>query len=241
MATISVNLSISPAKDRGLVMFEQELELEKKSSWGPLILVLALIGAIIGLVGYYAMQYKKGLPAADATAIIEQQLKIKTPEVAFRSGKVVAEGAEQPKDPHYKVLAKAGFLTTKDVNWNTNIVEITPGGEKVFADIPGMTKKKSADNTVSYEIPVATRKLIKIDSITMNNPESATVVYEWQWETNQIGNLLDLNSDNLKSYTTWDRQKLIDKYGADFYQSGPKKETISLMKTDKGWQLNNGL
>lgn len=219
-------------------MFEQELELEKKSSsWGPLILVLVFVGCIVGGIGYYVIELKKGLSEADATAVVERVLKASPPDVAFRSGKVEASGAEQPKDPHYKVFEKAGFITVKDVNYSTNIVTVTEAGEKVFAAIPGFTKKKNADDTITYELPLASRKLVKIDSITINRPGDATVVYEWQWVPNQIGDLFDLNGDNLKSYSTWERQKLIDKYGADFYHSAVKKETLNLTKGDKGWEI----
>lgn len=222
-------------------MFEQELELEKKSSsLGPLILVVCLVGAIVGVIGYYVFQYKKGVSQAEATTIVESLLKAKTPTVEFHSGKVEGDGAEQPKDPHYKVLEKAGLLKVKDINWNTNFVEVTEAGEKLFSSIPGFQKKDNADKTVSYIVPLATRKLLKIDSVTMANPTSAKLEYEWQWEPNQVGNLFDLNGDNLKSFSTWDHQKLIDKYGADFYHSAPKKETLDLVKGDKGWQINTG-
>jgi len=222
-------------------MFEQELELEKKSSsWGPLILVVCFVGLIVGVVGYYVFQMKKGLTQAEANNIVEAVLKAKVPTVTFRSGKVEADGSEQPKDPHYKVLEKAGLLTVKDVNWNTNMVEVTEGGEKVFSSISGFQKKDNADKTVSYIVPLATRKLIKIDSVTMANPNSAKVEYEWQWVPNQIGELFDLSGNNLESYSTWDHQKLIDKYGADFYHSAAKKETLDLVKRDKGWQINTG-
>jgi len=221
-------------------MFEQELELERKSSWGPLILVVALVGTMVGVIGYYVFQLKKGISQAEATTVIEAQLKAKVPTVAFRSGKVQANGGEQPKDPHYKVLEKAGLLNLKNVSWDTNIVEVTPAGEKLFSSIPGFTKKQNSDNTWTYDVPLATKKLLKIDSLKLNNPGSATVEYEWQWVPNQVGDLFDVGSGNLNSYTTWDRQKLIDRYGADFYHAEAKKEALSLVKGDKGWQLNTG-
>jgi len=222
-------------------MFEQELELEKRSSWGPLLLVVALVGTIVGIIGYYTFQLKKGLSQAEATTIVEAQLRAQVPTVAFRSGKVQANGGEQPKDPHYKVLEKAGLLTLKDVSWDTNIVTVTDGGEKLFASIPGFKKWKNPDNTWSYEVPLATRKLVKIDTPTMTNPAAARVDYEWQWAPNQVGDLFDVGGNNLKSYTTWDRQKLIDRYGAAFYHEGTKKETVNLVKGDKGWMINAGL
>jgi len=221
-------------------MFEQELELEKRSSWGPLLLVLVLVGSILGLAGYYIFQLKKGISQAEATTVIEAQLKAKVPNVTFRSGKVQANGGEQPKDPHYKVLEKAGLLKLTNVSWDTNIVIVTDAGEKLFASIPGFTKKKNLDNTWTYEVPLATKKLVKIDGLKLLNPNSATVEFEWQWMPNQVGDLFDVGSGNLSSYSTWDRQKLIDRYGADFYHAEAKKETLSLAKGDKGWELNTG-
>ncbi len=222
-------------------MFEQELELEKKSSsWGPLILVVCFVGLIVGVVGYYVFEMQKGISQAQATTIVENHMKSKIPTVTFRSGKVEADGSEQPKDPHYKVLEKAGLVKVKDVNWNTNVVNVTEGGEKMFSSVAGFQKKDNVDKTVSYIVPLATKKLIKIDSVNMVNPTTAKIEYEWQWVPNQVGSLFDLSGDNLKSFSTWDRQKLIDKYGADFYNSAVKKETLDLVKGDKGWQLNTG-
>ncbi|MGZ4787121.1 MAG: hypothetical protein ACXVZX_01300 [Terriglobales bacterium] len=221
-------------------MFEQELELEKKSSWGPLLLVIALVGLIVGVIGYYVFAMKRGLPAADATSMIETQLRGKTATVHFHSGKIMGGYDEQAKDPHYKVLEKAGFLKVKSLNWNSTEVTVTDVGEQTFTGIKGYKKWKNADNSWSWDVPLAARKLEKIDSITMNNPDSARVEYEWKWVPNSIGELFDLEGGNLKGYTAWERQKLIDKYGADFYHAATKKEVLNFTKGDKGWQINTG-
>jgi hypothetical protein len=219
-------------------MFEQELELEKKSSWGPLLLVLALVGCIVGVIGYYVIEMRRGLSQADASTVIEAQLKQSVPKLHFHSGKLVASFDDQPKDPHYKVLEKAGFVKLTNVNWNTNVIVVTDVGEKAFSTVPGFKKWKNADNTWSYEVPLATKKLLKIDNIDLLNPAAAKVGYEWNWAPNSMGDLFDAASPTVKSFSTWDRQKLIDKYGADFYHTDAKKEVISLSKGDKGWQLS---
>lgn len=221
-------------------MFEQELELEKKSSWGPLLLVIALVGTIVGIIGYYAFELKKGFSQAEATAAIEAQLKTRVPVLHFHSGKVVATVDDQPKDPHYKVLEKAGLVKLTNVSWNTNMVVITDAGQKAFSSVDGFKKWQDPDGNWSYEVPLATRKLDKIDSIEMKGPSAAVVTYEWKWTPNTIGNLFDVASDTLKSFNTWDRQKLIDRYGADFYHADAKKEVLSFNKGDKGWQINTG-
>jgi hypothetical protein len=220
-------------------LFEQEVEMEKRSSWGPLLLVIVLIGSILGGAGYYILEMKKGLSQEEASAVINEQLKTKTARLDFHVGKVVSGMNEQAKDPHYRLLAKAGYITVKDTGWDSIIATVTPAGEKEFAAVPGFKKWKNADNTWTYEIPLASRKLVKIDSITLNGPSMAKVQYEWQWEPNKFGDLFDASGNMLKSFNTWDRGKLIQKYGADFYHAAPAKETLRFQKGDKGWQLAN--
>jgi len=218
-------------------LFEQEVAMEKRSSWGPLLLVVVLVGSMVGGVGYYVYQMKKGLSQEEATTVINDQLKAKAVSVHFHAGKVTSDMDEQAKDPHYKLLAKAGYLEVKDVSWNTIVATVTPAGEKEFASIPGFKKWDNPDKTVSYEIPIASRKLVKIDSVTLNGPSAAKVEYEWQWQTTDVGNLFDASGNTVKGFSTWDRQKLIDKYGADFYKGDPKKQLVTMTKGDKGWKV----
>jgi hypothetical protein len=218
-------------------LFEQEIEMEKRSSWGPLLLVIGLVLAIVGGAGFYVWEMKKGLSQDEAKAIIETQLKAKGASVHFHAGKVVSGMDEQAKDPHYKLLAKAGYVEVKDVSWNTITATVTPTGEKEFAAIPGFKKWDNPDKTVSYEVPLASRKFLKIDSITLNGPSAAKVEYEWQWETTKVGEAFDASGAALKSFSTWDRSKLIQKYGADFYKNGVQKETVRMIKGDNGWKL----
>jgi len=213
--------------------------MEKKSSWGPLLLVIALVASIVGGIGYYVFEMKKGLSQEEATAIVNEQLKSKAVSMHFHAGKVVSGMDEQAKDPHYRLLAKAGYLNVKDVNWNTIIATVTPAGEKAFSAVPGFKKWENADKTVTYELPIASRKLVKVDSIEMKGPSAAKVTYEWKWQTTPIGELFEASSDTVKSFSTWDRQKLIDKYGCDFYKVDAKKEVLRLTKGDKGWAIAN--
>jgi hypothetical protein len=115
---------------------------------------------------------------------------------------------------------------------------VTPTGEKTFSAIPGFKKFKSPnDDTWTYQVPLASRKLVKIDNITMNGPSFAKVEYEWQWEPTTLGDLFDVDGKAIESFNTWDRGKLIEKYGADYYHAAPKKATVRLHKSDKGWIL----
>lgn len=220
-------------------LFEQEVAMEKRSSWGPLVLVFALVGCIVGGIGYYLFEMKKGLSETEATAIITEQLNAKTVLLHFRTGKIESGMDEQAKDPHYRLLAKAGYLTVKDVNWNTITSTITPAGEKELSAIPGFKKWERADKTMSYEVPLATRQLVKVNSITLNGPSLARVEYSWKWVPNRLGNLFDASGDTVKSFNTWDRQKLIEKYGADYYHADPRTQVLNLTKGDKGWKTSS--
>jgi hypothetical protein len=159
--------------------------------------------------------------------------------VHFRTGKVVSGMDEQAKDPHYRLLAKAGLLDVKDVSWNTIVASVTPAGEKAFSELQGFKKWQNADKTTTYEIPLATRQFVKINTIEMKGPSAAKVQYEWKWQTTRIGDLFDASTDTIKTFSTWDRQKLIDKYGADFYHVDAKKQVLRLNKGDKGWTIAN--
>jgi len=218
-------------------LFEQEVEMEKRSSWGPLLLVIVLIGSILGGIGYYVLEMKKGLSQEEASAVINQMLNERTSKLDFHVGKVVSGINEQAKDPQFKLLAKAGYLTIKDTGWDSIVATVTPAGEKAFSESPGFKKWKNADDTWTYEVVLATRKLAKIDSITLNGPAAAKVEYEWQWAPTKFGDLFDVDGDSLKGFNTWDRGKLIQKYGADYYHSAPKKEALRLLKGDKGWKI----
>ena len=92
-------------------MFEAEVELEKKSSFGPLILVIALLATILGLVAYVFMQSRQHLAPAEAAQMVTSLLHAQGPAtVQFHGGMVVASVNDRPTDPHYRLLEKAGLL-----------------------------------------------------------------------------------------------------------------------------------
>ena len=93
------------------------------------------------------------------------------------------------------------------------------------------------DKTDLYTIPVAQRRLVEITKITMQSPSRAQVEYTWKWETNKMGELLDASGPMVKSFNTWDRATLIQKYGANFYGEGPTRVVLAMVKGDKGWHV----
>jgi hypothetical protein len=223
-------------------MFEQELELEKKtSSIVPLLLILALAGVIIGTVGYWVVQSKKVLTQQEAATVVTAILKAQGPAVVrFHTGTVKSSINEKPRDPHYKLLEKAGYLRLAPVRGKSDVfnIALTPKGEKELPAFPEFQKADEKDGTLVMQVPLARRKLIGISKVTMNGPSMARVEYTWKWEATSLGDVFDANGPMIKGFNIWDTQALIEKYGANFYHAEAKKTVVNLVKTDKGaWQV----
>ena len=220
-------------------MFEQEVELEKReSSVVPLLLIVAMIVMIVGTAGYFVWQNKQVLSAADAGSAISTVLRQQgSATVQFHVGMVKPSVNEKPQDPHYKLLEKAGIVKLGKSDGRVYPVALTGDGAKLLAQIPDVSKTKEKDGTDLYMVPLAERRLVEVSKVTMNSPTRATVVYSWKWEPNRLGNLFDASGSLVKSFNTWDRATLIDKYGANFYHADPTKVQIVLSKPDRGpWQ-----
>ena len=223
-------------------MFEQELEMEKReASVVPLLLIVALILAVVGVAGYFLLESRKTLNVTDATSIAENVLKGLGPAtVSFHTGMVKANINDKPHDPQYKLLEKAGIVKLgKDTGAYGTItpVSLTAEGQKLLAELPGVIKNKEKDGTEQYIVPLAERKLVGTPTVTMTATGRARVEFSWNWQTDKLGNLFDASGSMVKSFNTWDRSTLIDKYGANFYHGDPTKVTIAVMKTDKGWEI----
>ncbi len=223
-------------------MFEQEIEMEKReSSIVPLLLIAGLSICIVGVAVYYLLESRKVLTSGEATDIAVAALKAQGPAtVHFRSGMIKASVEEKPHDPHYRLLEKAGLIKLgKDTGpyGTTTPVVLTQQGQKLLTEIPGVTQAKEKDGTDAYVVPLAERRLVAVSKITMNGPTHATVDFTWKWEPNKLGNLFDASGSMVKSFSTWDRATLIQKYGASFYHGEPTRTTLALAKTDRGWQV----
>ena len=221
-------------------MFEQEIELEKKtSSIVPLLLIVALIIAVVGVSLYFVAESKKVLSAAEASPVVLASLENQpAPTLRFQTGVIKASVSEKPHDPHYRLLEKQGFLKIgKDQNWKTP-VSLTPQGQAFLSEIAGVKQSKDKDGNTEYMVPLAQRKLVELGKITMVTPSKAAVEYSWKWETTKAGDLFDAAGPAVKGFNTWDRSTLIEKYGANFYHTAPTKVTVALVKTDKGWQVS---
>src|ERR1700758_3945635 len=120
-------------------MFEQEIEMEQRqSSVVPLLLIIAMILAFVGVAAYYVIQNQKVLPVAEAATLIEQSLKADGPATIHFETAQVASVQDRPYDANYRLFEKAGLVKIGKDNGHFTPVELTAGGEKMLAEIPGV-------------------------------------------------------------------------------------------------------
>ena len=222
-------------------MFEQELELEKRtSSIVPLLLIVALIVAIAGVSLYFVMESRKVLTSAEVSPVLLASIEGQPPvTLHFATGLLKSAVDQKPHDPHYRLLEKEGYLKIgKDTNWKTPVA-LTSKGQAWLTEIAGVKKSKNNENNDEYAVPLAQRKIAEIGKITMLSPSKATVEYSWKWQTTKGGDLFDAAGPAVKAFNTWDRSTLIDKYGANFYHTAPTKVTVLLVQGTKGWEISN--
>lgn len=220
-------------------MFESEVEMEKRSSFMPLVLLLALVATLIGLVAYVVLEVraKKDLSAAEASTFVNATLRAQGPSLLhFRVGKITYGLDEKPTDPHFLLLEKMGVVKISDKRPASIVVKITPQGEREIGGIPGFQKNKTSDGT-QYIVPLAERQMVEVSSVTMKGPNDALVEYTWKWAPNALGEKLDASSPLVKSFNTWDRSKLIDKYGVDFFNAAPMRGSIAMARVDRVWKI----
>jgi len=225
-----------------MAMFEQEIEMEKhQSAVGPLLLIAGLIVAVVGVAGYFLIQNHKVITTQEATDLAVAVLKAQGPAtVHFHAGMVIASVDEKPHDPHYRLLEKAGLIKLgKDTGrWGTTTpVAITAKGQELLKQIQGVSQSKEKDGTAAYVVPIAERKLVAISKINKIGTGRATVEITWKWGPNQLGELFDASGPMVKSFNTWDRATLIQKYGAKFYHAEPTTVTLAVVRNGKGWQI----
>lgn len=223
-------------------MFEEELELEKKeSSLIPIILIFALVAGIVGTAVYFINQARQKLTPEEATTLVQKILVARGPATThFDAGLIKPNVDVSPQDPQYRILEKAGIVElAKPAKDGSIKISLTKDGEQQLAAFPELKKRELKDGTVVYTVPLAERTLVKVDNVEMRSPTIAVVTYEWSWKTNKVGDAFDADSDLIKTFKVWDRQKLIDKFGADFYHGPSQKTTVTLVKQDNGWQISN--
>jgi hypothetical protein len=222
-------------------MFEAEVALEKRSSILPFLLMLCLLAVVLGGVVWFGVQMwqRKPLTAEQAGPIVATALQHLGPSVTrFRTGLVTPGGDVKPGDPNYRLLAKAGLVKlAKPAKGGSVQVTLTPQGEQMLAGISGVKKSQEKDGTTSYQVPLANKQLVGVTGVTMSGINMAAVAYTWKWAPNPLADVFDAGGPLLKSFNTWDRQNLINKYGAAFYHGDASRSTIALTRDGRTWKI----
>jgi hypothetical protein len=221
-------------------MFEAELEMERRSSLLPLLLMMCLVVAIVGLIGYVIVQTKGQPPlsAQEANAIVAAAVHGPGPAIIhFRTGLVRPSDDVKPADPNYRLLEKAGIIKLAKPVRGSVAVSITPEGERLLTGLPGVKKAQEKDGTFSYEVPLAQRQFVSIAGVNMVSGNAATVDYNWKWAPNQLGDVFDAGGPLVKSFNLWERQTLINKYEVAFYNAATTKSTLALARNGKEWKV----
>jgi hypothetical protein len=229
--------------DGGMAMFEQELELEKRENTiVPLLMMVALILTVVGIAGYYLVQNQRVLSQQEATQVANAALSEQGPAtLTFHTGLVKSSVDDDPLAAHYRLLEKAGLAKVgkaQGAYLSTYPIALTPAGEELLKHIDGVTTATEKDGTKVYVVPVAERRLVRVSNIKMLSPARANITLSWNWKTNALGDLLDASGSMVKSFNTWDRATLIQKYGADFYHAAPTEVTLAVSRNDNGtWRV----
>jgi hypothetical protein len=221
-----------------MAMFEEEIKMQRESSYFvPLALVVVLIAVIVGTIGYFVVP-GKSLSQEQAAGLVSAYLAGQGPStVHFHVGVLQPSMDEKIRDPHYRLLEKAGILKLGKSKGEAINVAFAPEGERRLAAIPGVVKTKNSDGTDAYTVPLAEHQLAAVSKVTMSGRDVAVVQFTWKWTPNELGNAFDAAGPLVKSFNTWDRSTLIQKYGVAFYHVEPAQAALTFVRADKGWKL----
>jgi hypothetical protein len=220
------------------VMFEEEVKLQKESSYFiPLVLVVVLIAVIVGSIGYWVVP-KRGLSQQQAAGLISDFLSGQGPAtVHFHVGVLQPSVDEKIRDPHYRLLEKAGIIKVGKARGDAINVTLTAEGQRRLAVIKGVVKTRNSDGSDAYTVPLAERQLVSVSAVKMTNRDLAYVQFTWKWTPNELGNVFDAAGPQVRSFNTWDRSTLIEKYGVAFYGVEPAQTALTFVRGDRGWRL----
>jgi hypothetical protein len=182
---------------------------------------------------------KKALSQEQAATFVSEYLNGQGPAtVHFHVGVLQPSVDEKICDPHYRLLEKAGILKLAKTKGASLNVALTPDGQRELAAIKGVVKSKNSDGSDAYTVPLADRLLVAISSVKMTSRDIALVQFTWKWNPNKLGTVFDAAGPQVKSFNTWDRSTLIEKYSVAFYGVDPVQAALSLTRSDKGWKLS---
>lgn len=218
-------------------MFEEEIELEKKegSAFGPVIIILLLVGLFVGGIGVVVYQSKESLKPEQATAAIEAKLNSAAPvSITFHVGNVSYSAGDKPTDAQYKLFEKAGFLKIGKGKGYAAQVDLTPTGKQFLASLPDGKGVPEKNGTTGYTLQLASRKLVSVGKVAKLGQHKFQVQYTWAWQTTKSGELFDVAGNLVQSLPSYERSMLIDHHGANYYHAAPAQATIQLIKDSNG-------
>jgi hypothetical protein len=220
-------------------MFEAEVEMERRSTILPLLLMMCLAAALLGLVAYVILQVRERRPlsAQQASPIVAAAVQAHGSAIVhFHTGLVKPSSDDKASEPNYRLLEKAGIVKLGKAEKGGTRVTLTPAGERLLAEIPDFKKSQETDGTFLYKAPVAQRQFISVANVEMSGTDTATVAYNWKWVSNPLGDIFDAGGPLVKSFNLWERQNLINKYGADFYHGDPTRSALVLARNGRDWK-----
>jgi hypothetical protein len=223
--------------EKGAVMFEDEVKMERRSSFLPLVLMVCLVALIVGTVGYVVFEARSRTPlsAAQATPIVAAAIQGLGPAVLhFQTGVVKCTADESKADLNYRLLEKAGLVKLGKPAKGSVKVTLTPEGERLLNGHAGPADK---DGNVPYQAPLAGRQLLGVAGVEMTGDDQARVTYNWKWVPEELGDSFDAGGSVVKSFNMWERQTLISKYQADFYHGEATTSTLTLVRQGREWKL----
>jgi hypothetical protein len=219
-------------------MFEQEIEMEKKegSAFGPVLIILVLVGLFVGSLGVVIFQSKQTLKPEEATAAVDKRLTASAPiTVSFHTGMVSYAATDNPSSPQYKLLENAGILKLGKAKGHAAQVDLTPAGKEFLASLPNVQTLQDKDHTTLYVLPLASRKLVSVDKIIKLSHQKFQIQYRWAWQTTKAGEMFDIDGKLVQSLPSYDRSVLINQHGANYYHGAPGVASMLLAKGDTGW------
>jgi hypothetical protein len=221
-------------------MFEDEVKMERRSSFVPLVLMVCLVALIVGTVGYVVFEVRSRTPlsAAQATPIVAAAIQGLGPAVIhFQTGVVKCTADESKADLNYRLLEKAGLVKLGKPTKGNVKVTLTPEGDRLLKDHAGVKISTEKDGAVSYQAPLAGRQLLGVAGVEMTGDDQAKVTYTWKWVPEVLGDSFDAGGPLVKSFNLWERQSLISKYQADFYHGDATTSTLTLVRQGREWKL----
>ena len=188
-------------------MFEQEVEMEKKegSSFGPIFIVLLLVGLFVGGLGVVFYQGTIAIKPEEATQVAAKLVaEMKPVMLTFHTGNASMKNSDSPDDPEYKLLEKAGYIKIGTGMGPAMKVDLTPAGKEFLASLPDVKDKAELKDylgmdSTAHTFTIANRKLVKVDKITKLATRRFQVDYTWEWQPTKAGDLFEASGKMVQS------------------------------------------